>query len=347
VTNTNFRVRLTLLGLAICANTSAGQLPPGSSDPRAGSSLIIVPRTSRVCPGHSIEARYVERLANGTQRELSPRDVSLETSNDAEPAAEPRRDGSWQTNASPMRSVFTGFRLSAKLVRDSSVRGDTVVAPSYECERGSIRLPISDGFHTTKAYVRLGTFATPFYDSIVVAVVELEGGPPMVTVLSSSEMRPGALKISAPGKKGTNGRPGRTGSDGASCANGDQGEDGEPGEPGQPGGEVDIIVQDGSPWLADLVAVANPGGRGGDGGAPGLGGRAGPSGRAGGASCPTTRQGRSGRPGRPAPDGAAGPPPQVTSVFFQLLWPGSPIWSDPAGKRAIEQLTAFDTKKKG
>ena len=69
---------------------------------------------------------------------------------------------------------------------------------------------------------------------------------------------------------------------------------------GQPGGNVDIIVQDGSRWLADLVAVSNPGGRGGAGGAPGAGGRASSTPRQPGSTC-NARAGRPGKPGRPGP----------------------------------------------
>jgi hypothetical protein len=37
----------------------------------------------------------------------------------------------------------------------------------------------------------------------------------------------------------------------------------------------------------------------------------------------------------------------VTSVIASLLWPGSPIWSDAAAKRAIERLMAYDQTRGG
>jgi hypothetical protein len=245
-----------------------------------------------------------------------------------------------------MRSVLSGFRLSVALVRDPSVRSDTVVAPTNECSHTPIVLPTSDRYHLTTAHVRLGTFVTPFYDSVVVAAVELEGQAPTIVVLGPREMRSGAIKVVAPGKNGAPGRAGRPGADGGACSKGEQGDDGDPGEPGQPGGNVDIIVQDGAPWLADLVAVSNPGGRGGQGGAAGAGGRAGSGARQAAGSTCSTRAGLNGKPGRSGADGPAGSSPRVTSVIFQLLWSGSPIWNDGIARRAIEGLVQLDSTRR-
>ena len=350
---------LTILAVTACAaqsKASPAPVPVAASATRpttapssiaAGARAIaILPQASRVCPGQPIDVRYSARFADGSQRALRPSDITPVVRGGADAEVEPRPDGNWLTNADPMRSVLTGFRLSVTLAGDSSVRGDTVVAPSYECSHTAINLPSSDRFNHTTAYVRLGTFATPFYDSVVVAVVEVEGRAPIVTILAPNQMHSGAIKVSAPGKNGAPGRAGRIGSEGGPCANGEQGEDGEPGEPGEAGGEVDIIMQDGSPWLAGLVAVSNPGGKGGAGGAGGRGGTAGPSGRQGGGGSCSTKAGRSGRPGRPSTDGPAGAS-RVTSVISQLLWSGSPIWSDLAARRAIEGLTNYDPKRRG
>jgi hypothetical protein len=333
--------------LMVVGGPAIAQSSSTSANAQRPATISVIPQTSRVCPGQSIDAKYVEHLPDGSEVNLPARDVRQVSSSDAD-AATMGRDGSWQTAADPMRSVLSGFRLSVSLVRDTLVRGDTVVVPKYDCPRTDIRLPPSRQFQATHAYVRLGTFPTPFYDSVVVAVIELESRVVGVAVLSPSEMRSGVIRAFAPGRDGASGRNGRPGTDGVDCSNGDDGEDGEAGEPGQPGGQVDIITQQGSPWLATLVAVSNPGGRGGAGGSPGRGGgvgvgRAASSGRTSG-RC-TARPGRTGKPGRSGAVGAAGDDPRVTSVITPLLWRGSPIWSDAAARRAIEGLMAYEAKR--
>jgi hypothetical protein len=338
-----------IFGAACAAQTGRSDPAPRSSHSSAANQAIralsILPKSARTCVGQPIQVQYIARLADGSRIPLSATDVTP-VGGGVDAAAQPRSDGTWQTSIDPMRSVLAGFRLAAALTRDSSVRGDTVIAPSYECSHMTVALPASDRYNSAEAHVRLGVFATPFYDSVVVAVVEVDGRPPTVMVLAPSEMRSSAIKIQASGKPGAPGRAGRPGAEGASCANGEQGEDGEAGEPGQPGGRVDIIVQDGSPWLANLVAVANLGGHGGAGGPGGLGGRPGVGARQGGTTC-NIRAGRSGRPGQPGADGPAGPPPRVTSVISPLLWPGSPIWSDPIARSAIEGLMKYEPKRRG
>jgi hypothetical protein len=340
------RILFALIPAVACAGRSG--MSPAAPAHTDVSSLTVLPKQARVCPGQQIVVDYLGRRADGSRVELAPGDVSPvspASRGEGDAEAEPRNDGTWRTSADPMRSVLTGFRLSVALARDTSVRADAVVAPSYECSHTAIVLPTSDRYQLTTAHVRLGTFATPFYDSVVVAAVELEGHAPTLTVLGPREMRPGAIRIVAPGRNGAPGRAGRPGADGGSCANGEQGDDGDPGEAGQPGGNVDIIVQDGSRWLADLVAVSNPGGRGGAGGAPGAGGRANSGPRQAGATC-STRAGRAGKPGRAGPDGPAGSSPRVTSVISELLWSGSPIWNDALARRAIEGLTQFDANRR-
>lgn len=326
--------------LSACTHRPAGvSTAPTPRDIRA---LSIVPASSRVCPGQAITAQYVARLGDGSRVSLTHADLSLLVLRGV--TAEPLRDGTWQTSAEPLVSAVSGFRLSAALASDTSVRADTTIVPTYECIHTSIELPPSDQFHLTEAHVRLGTFTTPFYDSVVVAVVETGDRAPIVTLLSPSQMRSGAIKIHAPGKAGKAGRGGNGGADGQACANGENGDDGERGEPGQPGGRVDIIVQNEAPWLADLIAVSNPGGRGGQGGRGGAGGRAGQQVRQSGGAC-TSRAGRAGRMGEPGLDGPAGLPPRTTYVISSLLWPGSPIWTNVATRRAVEALIAYDAKR--
>ena len=333
--------------LAAQAELAVAQSSSAKNGQRAAT-ISIVAAASRVCPGQSIDAKYVEHLPDGSQVNLPPTDVR-QVARSGDESATLTRDGSWQTSPDPLRSVAAGFRLSVSLARDTSVRGDTVVAPSYECLRTEVRLPPAGQTNDATAYVRLGTFVSPFYDSVVVAVVELETRVIATAVLSPKGMRTGAIRLSAPGSSGAQGRGGRSGADGVDCSNGDDGEDGLPGGAGMPGRQVTIITQEGSPWLANLVAVSNPGGRGGAGGPGGHGGmaRSGPSTSSGRGSSSTACRARSGRPGRqgaPGPNGDPGEPPKVTSVLPQLLWSGSPIWSDAAARRALEGLIAFEKK---
>ena len=344
--------RACALALVLLATRGGLGSAQSSSAVRSGqreATISVIATASRVCPGQSIEAKYVEHLPDGSQTNLLARDVRQIAGPD-DASATMGRDGSWQTTADPLRTIATGFHLLVSLARDTSVRGDTVVAPSYDCLRAEVRLPAADQTNDATAYVRLGIFATPFYDSVVVAVVELETRPIAITVLSPREMRTGAIKLSAPGSNGAPGRGGRPGADGIDCSNGDDGEDGLPGGAGMPGRPVTIITQEGSPWLANLVAVSNPGGRGGAGGVGGRGGmvksgstRA--SGRGSSSTACRARSGRSGRQGAPGPNGDPGEPPRVTSVLAQLLWSGSPIWSDAGAKRALEALMAFEQKR--
>ena len=331
---------------AACTARSAPSTPrvmAASAGPREIRELTITPSSPSACPGQIIAARYFARTANGSRVTLGPSDLSLLAR--AGVGADPTSDGGWQTNGDPMASVFTGFRLTASLLSDSTVRADTVVVPSYECRRASIGLRPTTRFHTTRAHVRLGVMASPLHDSIVVAVVEVDGGAQAIVLLTPREMRPGAIKINAPGIDGAAGRNGRPGRAGADCSDGEAGEDGEPGGPGEPGGQVDIIVQADARWLADLVVVSNLGGRGGAGGSGGAGGRPGISTRPGRGSC-TARPGRNGRPGHDGGHAASGPAPRTTSVIFSLLWPGSPVWSNETARRALEQLTEYDQRRR-
>jgi hypothetical protein len=285
-----------------------------------------------------ITTRYTARLADGSRASLSATDASALVRTGS--AVQPGADATWLASAEPLASAVSGFRLSVSLPSDSMIRADTVVAPKYDCLDTTIELVAAD-YQNSAAYVRLGTFRTPFYDSIVVAVVEGSGLAATARILSPNQIRSGAIRVHAPGLNGRAGRAGRNGQPGSDCSDGSDGDDGEPGGPGEPGGRVDIIVQSDAPWLADLVTVSNPGGHGGAGGRGGAGGTRGTPSRRPGGSC-ATKPGRSGKPGLAGPSAGAGPPPNTTSVIYSLLWSGSPIWSDPESRRALEALIAYD-----
>jgi hypothetical protein len=237
--------------------------------------LNIRPASRHACPGELFAATYEVRIDGGTVLPLTESDVADLVRRAV--GAEPARNGGWLASADALASAYSGFRLSAALRRDTTVRGDTVVIPSYECRRTQWQTGPIGRFPDTQAFVRLGTLATPFYDSVVVAVLEVAGRLPSVTILGPNEMRRGTIHVDAAGVNGAAGRAGGRGDPGAECADGGDGQDGDFGRDGDPGGEIDIIVQTGSEWLADLVSVSNPGGHGGAGGAGGGGWGAGPS----------------------------------------------------------------------
>lgn len=339
------------IGEATGVTACAAGPPASSSAPVASTvrrdirSLTILPGSARACPGDVISARYVAGLGDGSRVSLSREEVASLTLTGL--AAQPRGDGTWKTSANPMASIADGFRLSASLVSrngsDSLVHGDTVVVPTYDCLRSApIELrPISRSEDNVKAYVRLGVLPTPFYDSMVVAVVEVDGREPIVRVLGPKEMRPGAIRVDAPGKPGKPGTAGQPGADGDACSNGGNGEDGEPGQPGSPAGEVDIIIQGEAAWLADLVAVTNVGGKGGAAGPGGRGGRAGAVIAKSGAGPCRPLAGKPGRNGPPGADGLTGRPPRTTRVPLSLLWSNSPIWADSTARSALDALMKY------
>jgi hypothetical protein len=306
--------------------------------------LTIAPAVARACPGDIVAAQYVARYQDGSSATLG-RDA-IATLIRRGDAVDARPDGSWEAASEPVYAAFTGYRLSASLAADSMIRADTTLAPAAQCRHLPIELGTSGRNDTKSAHVRVGTLITPFFDSVVVAVVEVEGKLPTSIVLTPGEMRSGVIRVNAPGANGRPGRGGRRGDNGDECQSGDSGEDGDPGEPGDFGGHVDIIVQADAPWLANLVAVSNPGGRGGRGGQGGQGGQGGSAGsrtRSKGNCSP--KPGRPGRSGHDGPDGAAGPPPKTTTVPFSLLWRGSPIWSDGPARHALEQLMQYTAQR--
>ena len=310
--------------------------------------LSIVPRVTSACPGERITATYIARLTDNSSVRLSGDELS--TLVRAGVGADPFPDGSWQTSHDPMQSIRSGFHLTATLKGNDEVRADTVVAPMYECSRTQLTLPISDRFNHTTAHVRLGTFTTPFHDSVVVVAIELPTTSYIFTVLGPKQIHAGAIQIVAAGKSGRDGRPGRAGAAGSSCSSGDRGEDGEDGEAGEAGGQVDLIVEAESPWLESIVSVSNPGGAGGRAGSGGRGGAAGstsagsPSG-SGSGRC-TARPGPSGRPGHAGANGNPGPTSKTSYVIASLLWRGSPVWADPAARRAFEALDQFSATRR-
>jgi hypothetical protein len=304
--------------------------------------LAIIPSAKSVCPGQPVSVRYQAILGDGSRVDLGQNELSRLALRGI--AAEPAPNGSWSTSANPLESAVSGFRLSVSLATDPGVHADTVIVPSYTCNRLSIGLPVSDRFNETKARVRLGVFASPFYDSIAVAVIEPEGGYPITLIIDPSHMRARALTVSAVGKIGAAGGPGNPGNDGGQCEDGGDGTDGDPGESGQRGGQVDLVIESEAPWLESLVGVSNSGGKGGAGGRGGRAGR--PGARANDPPC-NPKAGRPGRAGRQGDDGSSGPYPKTTKEPRSLLWHGSPIWFDSTARANLERLIELGAPRRG
>lgn len=323
---------VSLFAVAACGGSAASSSTQAAPIAEPIRSLTILPSSARACPGEMISARYDATTASGRRVTLTGANLQLLERSGSGVSA--RADGSWATDANPLVTAMTGFRLHAALKSDSMIRADTVVAPTYGCDTRS--LTVMNGF------VRLGVFRSPFHDSIVVAAFERGGGISDVMVLAPSEMKSGAIRIDAAGRNGSAGRRGSNGMNGQACEAGQPGEDGEDGSPGSNGGQVDMIVEADADWLSKLVSVSNAGGRGGAGGAGGVGGQGGrstssSSGTGRGSAC-STSAGRPGRAGRPGANGIPGPPPKVSTIPFPLLWTGSPLWSNPDYRTALEQL---------
>jgi hypothetical protein len=328
--------------LAGCTSGTGGASSTASGPvPRNIRALRIVPRTATACPSDVISASYEVVGDSGTRVTLGQRDLSLLKRSGI--AAGAREDGAWQTAADPVASLYDGFHLTAVLASDTTVRADTVVVPTYQCLATATTITTEANTLPKAGYVRLGTLRTPFYDSVVVASIEIEDRPPRAVVLGPSEMRSGAITISAVGRDGAQGRGGAQGSDGGPCENGSRGNSGDAGYPGAPGGQMDIILEAGAPWLADLVSIDNRGGRGGAGGPGGYGGRAGAALGTGGRPC-SPRQGSPGSPGLKGPDGSPGPLPKTTTIPRSLLWYGSPLWNDITARRVLGQLVEYTTR---
>src|SRR5262249_25220324 len=158
----------------------------------------------RACPGDVIETTYEVRIAGGTNLPLTESDVASLVRRSA--AAEPSRNGNWQTNSDGLASA-KGFRLSAALGRDTSVRGDTLIVPDYGCR--PVMWDLRGARTVDAAHVRLGVVATPFYDSVVVAVLERSGHAPVTALVGPRQMRAVAIHINATGADGRPGRPGQ------------------------------------------------------------------------------------------------------------------------------------------
>jgi hypothetical protein len=113
-----------------CATVPLARAPGPTPDRFDIRALTILPASPHACPGQTIGTRYVATLGDGSRVSLERGDLSLLLRRGV--AAEPRGDGSWQTNNQPLASAVSGFQLSALLASDTSVRADTTIVPTCD-----------------------------------------------------------------------------------------------------------------------------------------------------------------------------------------------------------------------
>jgi hypothetical protein len=308
----------------------------------------------RVCPGGTIQASYDAILADGshvpfarTYDEKHPPRLHVVFLERSSPDALSPNNGDWVTNASPLWTAMTGFRLTAALAAKPTVHASVVVPPDYSCLPHSFSVSgepggaAQAGGNGPDVTVRLAILRSPFYDRLLVAAVEVGYAPPFY-VLADGTMIPPAnwLDVESRGGRGGQGTAGQNGADGAA------GQAGCPAQPGGPGGNgggggsggsggrggrVTIIVSADNPFLAGLVDARSPGGSGGAGGAGGSAGKGGKGG-AGGSSGDNRRcvdaadgaLGQRGNPGAAGPQGAPGSRPEIVTLPTADVF-GSPV----------------------
>lgn len=318
-----------LLAVGACSSGPPPDFAPDPSLVSLISEIRIHTPSGPVCPGNTIWASYDAVLDDGsvipfaTQYDAdSPPRLHMVFLRRTSAAARPRRDGGWDTDPDPVKSAVSGFRLSVSLIADPSLEAEEVVAPEYSCMRSafSFKGPRGrvgqNGGPGPDITVRIGALASPFYDSLIVAGIEVGAAPPFYVFGRPGEIPPldwvvvesrggqggrgAAGSPGAKGAKGTDGCPaGRGGAGGA-------GGNGGPGGAGGLGGRITIIAPTEQPLLAGLVDAYSNGGDGGPGGPGGAGGPGGDGGK-GGAGVRRCSDGEPGPVGPAGAEGQAGP----------------------------------------
>lgn len=333
-------------GLLCAAALGCSHRPPPDFAPAPGLVALIeairvfVPEA--VCPGQTIRASYSAVLDDGTEVPFvnrydkdHPPALHVVFLSRYSPNALALENGNWDAASDPLLSAVEGFRLRVALRAKPSVVTEETLTPDYSCtnhvygfigDRGRRGEAGGPGPDVT---VRMAVVASPFYERLIVAGVQVEEAPPFYVFADANAVPPADWLVIAsrggPGGRGVNGRDGGKGADGQpGCrgspgGSGGAGGNGGVGGPGGRGGRVTVIVPEEEPFLAGLVegrsvgGEGGRGGRGGDGGSGGKGGAAQDEGRrcsagADGASGPEGQHGQNGR------DGLPGPRPRVITV---------------------------------
>jgi hypothetical protein len=251
------------------------------------------------------------------------------------PDAVSQEDGDWVTERDPLVTVSSGFRLTATLRANSSIRNTVVVPPDYRCMphtfvfAGEPGGPGEAGDNGPDANVRLAVLRSPFYDKLFVAGIQVGVAPPFYVLQDASavppadwlviESRGGRGGAGVAGTKGTDGGAGAAGCPAQAGAPGGNGGNGGPGGSGGRGGRINVIAPLDNPFLAGIVAARSPGGNGGPGGPGGAGGKGGKGGQgsadASNRRCPDAADGSPGQAGGAGSTGSQGAPgPRVIVV---------------------------------
>jgi len=297
--------------------------------------IRIVTSYARACPGAVIPTAYEAVLTDGSRVPFSrsydkkhPPRLHVIFLDRTSPEAVTQQDGDWVTDADPLRTATTGFRLTAALQAKPSVTNTVVVPPDYRCMphtfvfSGEPGGPAEAGENGPDATVRLAVLRSPFYDKLFVAGLQVGVAPPLYVLQDASAVPPADwLVIESRGGRGGTGVAGSQGTDGAAGAAGcpaqpggpgGNGGNGGPGGPGGRGGRINVIVPLDNPFLAGIVAARSPGGTGGPGGPGGAGGKGGKGGQgstdASNRRCPDAADGAPGRAGSAGSTGSQGAP---------------------------------------
>lgn len=357
------RTTLTLLfclaPLSIVVACGSNQPPPDlAPDPALLAQIReirIIPASTSVCPGSPIQASYEAVLDDGTHVPFAqtydskhPPRLHVNSLSFSSAEAVRQADGSWLSDKDPLLSATTGFRLSAALKAKPAIHATATVSPDYSCTPHAFSFAGAGGGEAQSGgngppiTVRVGVGRSPFYDKLLIVGIQVGAQAPLYelydarTISSANrlsiETRGGTGGVGIAGTRGAQGRSAPEGCPSQVGGPGDNGGSGGAGAAGGPGGDVTIMVADGDPSIAGVVAARSPGGGGGPGGAGGAGGLGGKGGQGyepmGGTSCESARDGEvgyNGPPGRQGAEGPAGPQPHIMKVpADQLFGPAAP-----------------------
>ncbi|HXL53697.1 MAG TPA: hypothetical protein VN945_11245, partial [Gemmatimonadales bacterium] len=178
-------MRLRLCLTTFCATLLLGacsHAPPEGFAPDPGlvaqiRDIRIVTTYARTCPGAVIPASYEAVLTDGSRVPFArsydkkhPPRLHVIFLDRTSPDAVTQQDGDWVTNADPLLTATTGFRLTATLQAKPSVTNTVVVPPDYRCMPHSFAFsgepggPGEAGEPGPDATVRLAVLRSPFYD---------------------------------------------------------------------------------------------------------------------------------------------------------------------------------------
>src|SRR5262249_48393828 len=123
------RHALALLSIATTGCASTGASP--SMRVAVARGIQILPSTAQGCPGDARDAVYDASLSDGSFLHLTDDDLSGLVRTGV--AAQPAGSGGWRLSKDPLESAMSGFRLTAVSRIDTTVHGDTLLRPRYDC----------------------------------------------------------------------------------------------------------------------------------------------------------------------------------------------------------------------